>query len=100
MAPDTYTGNIVYTVTSKGVTFALSIEKVKLLCGYTIFTTEHPKLFIFKTAPGKSFVSPPDNILNFDIFTYIMVQKYELLQTRRRVGGSFRRGGRHAVVAN
>lgn len=62
----------VYSLTSDDVTFALIKTVEKQICGYTLFKTEHPKLFIFETSPGNIFKKPqPISVANIDIFTYI-----------------------------
>lgn len=38
----------VYTLTTKGTTFALAAEKEIRICGYKLIQTEHPKLFILE----------------------------------------------------
>lgn len=44
----------VYTVTTKETTFALAKTAEVNLCGYKVIRTEHPKLFILETQPGKA----------------------------------------------
>ncbi|XP_067212969.1 uncharacterized protein [Linepithema humile] len=63
---------VVYAVTTHGTTFALAKTTEVNLCGYRIYHTEHPKLFIFETQQGKAFrtrsKTPVDNL---DIFAYV-----------------------------
>src|SRR5580765_3410146 len=63
---------IIYSLTTQDITFALTKTKEQPLCGYTLFCTEHPKLFIFETKEGTAFVNrgiiPVDNQ---DIFAYM-----------------------------
>lgn len=62
----------VYTVTTKDTTFALAKTTETNLCGYKLYHTEHPKLLIFETQPGKSFQSKTrTSVNNLDIFSYV-----------------------------
>jgi len=63
---------IIYSLTTEDITFALTKTKEQPLCGYTLFRTEHSKLFILETTNGDTFAqrrSIPVN--NLDIFAYI-----------------------------
>lgn len=65
-------GPVLYTVTSKDVTFALTKTDEFTLCGYTIIRTEHPKLLILETSPGRIFKAKTKTpVENLDIFAYI-----------------------------
>jgi hypothetical protein len=48
-------GPTVYTVTTADTTFALTRTTEVNLCGYKLYNTEHPKLLILETQPGKTF---------------------------------------------
>lgn len=62
----------IYTVTTKDTTFALAKTNEFNLCGYKILRTEHPKLFILETQPGRTFkVHSKVSIDNLDIFSYV-----------------------------
>lgn len=62
----------VYTVTTKETTFALAKTTETNLCGYKITRTEHPKLFILETQPGKAFKTQTRiSVDNLDIFSYV-----------------------------
>jgi len=37
---------VVYTLNTRDTTFALTVTKPHIICGYSILGTEHPKLFI------------------------------------------------------
>uniref|UniRef100_A0ABD2W557 Sema domain-containing protein n=1 Tax=Trichogramma kaykai TaxID=54128 RepID=A0ABD2W557_9HYME len=64
--------NKVYTVTTEDITFRLSARKTDNLCGYSIISTEHPKLFIFETVRGRSFArSSAIDPTNLDLFSYV-----------------------------
>ena len=62
----------VFTLNTQDITFALTQTRTHTLCGYTIFGTEHPKLFIFETRSGNTFKSKTStSIDNLDIFAYV-----------------------------
>lgn len=42
-------------VTTRDVTFALTLTSDFALCGYILVRTEHPKLFIMAISPGRTF---------------------------------------------
>lgn len=76
-------GETVYSVTSSDITFALATKHSKILCGYTLIDTEHPKLFILE---GKSeFFNKPQRLdtHNLDLFTY-MNSKFVYLEKHFR----------------
>lgn len=62
----------VYTVTTGETTFALT-EVAKLnLCGYQLIQTEHPRLFVLETQPGRVFKTRTKVAIdNLDIFSYV-----------------------------
>ncbi|XP_067203492.1 uncharacterized protein [Linepithema humile] len=66
------TSSVVYTLTTQDITFALTKTKEQPLCGYTLYRTEHPKLFILETKKGDTLPNrgqiPMDNL---DIFAYM-----------------------------
>lgn len=62
----------IYTLTTQDITFALTLTRPRIICGYTIMETEHPKLFIFETQRGNTFKTKTETpIDNLDIFTYV-----------------------------
>ena len=63
---------IVYSLTTQDITFALNTKSKESVCGYTIIRTEHPKLFIFETVKGDTFaLNKKVSISNLDIFAYV-----------------------------
>lgn len=62
----------VYSLISEDITFAFTASKEQPLCGYTLLTTEHPKLFILETKRGDAFAHHGNiPVGNLDIFTYV-----------------------------
>ncbi|KAI4472910.1 hypothetical protein M0804_015560 [Polistes exclamans] len=61
-----------YTVTEGDTTFALMGKEEHHLCGYSLITTEPPKLFILEKQRGRTFTSgakiTPNNM---DLFAYV-----------------------------
>ena len=47
----------VYSLSTQGVTFALTVKNYESVCGYQVITTEHPKLVIFETSKDTSFAT-------------------------------------------
>lgn len=69
---DIYNPQTIYTVNKGEVTFALNTKSSEYICGYLILKTEHPKLFIFETQLGTSFVKNTKiAISNLDLFAYV-----------------------------
>lgn len=72
----------IYSLTTGEVTFALIARGVKRLCGYELFGTEHPRLFVFETNEYSPFtVKEGVSLSNLDIFIYVnskfvFVEKY------------------------
>lgn len=63
---------VIYTVTTKETTFALTKASDTNLCGYNIINTEHPKLFLLEVNKGQSFKTRSQiSVNNLDIFTYV-----------------------------
>ncbi|XP_048513395.1 uncharacterized protein LOC105693533 [Athalia rosae] len=63
---------VVYSITSQDITFALIKTTEVRICGYSLFKTEHPKLFIFETSQGNTFKTKGTlPIESIDIFTYV-----------------------------
>ncbi|XP_070529907.1 uncharacterized protein [Cardiocondyla obscurior] len=63
---------IVYSLSTKDITFALTKTGEEPLCGYTLTKTEHPKLLILETTKSDSFAQKrPLSVENLDIFTYV-----------------------------
>lgn len=66
------TGPTVYTVTTQDTTFALARTKETNICGYKLYHTEHPKLFIMETKRGDTFRARSRiSVDNLDIFAYV-----------------------------
>ncbi|KAL7296737.1 hypothetical protein TKK_0010150 [Trichogramma kaykai] len=62
----------VYAVTSQDITFGLTARKVESVCGYSVITTEHPRLFIFETVRGESFAKRSHiDASDLDLFSYM-----------------------------
>lgn len=62
----------IYTVTTRETTFALAKTSETNLCGYKIMRTEHPKLCILETSPGRVFKARSKIAIdNLDIFSYV-----------------------------
>lgn len=63
---------IVYSLVTQDITFALTKTKEQPLCGYTLFQTEHPKLFILETTKRDALPHRgPIPMDNLDIFAYM-----------------------------
>ncbi|KYN07828.1 hypothetical protein ALC62_01201 [Cyphomyrmex costatus] len=63
---------VVYSLTTKDITFALSKRSEYNVCGYTLVQTEHPKLLIVETNKNNLFAKfTRISVNNLDIFTYI-----------------------------
>ncbi|KYM93388.1 hypothetical protein ALC62_12483 [Cyphomyrmex costatus] len=66
------TSPVIYTVTAKDTTFALTKAGEMNLCGYRLLRTEHPKLLILEIHPSRTFKSKSKvSVNNLDIFTYV-----------------------------
>jgi len=61
---------IIYSLSTQDVTFALTQVGEEFLCGYTLIKTEHPKLLILELNKGESFVHKRP-LANIDIFAYV-----------------------------
>lgn len=62
----------IYSLSTQDITFALTTIRPHLICGYTVFATEHLRLFILDTQPGRTFKAKSDTpVNNLDIFAYI-----------------------------
>ena len=63
---------IIYTLSTKEITFALTQSNHQVLCGYTLFRTQHPKLFIVQLRKDDSFANKGRiAVENLDIFAYV-----------------------------
>ena len=57
---------------TEDVTFVLAEKTRNPVCSYVFIQTEHPKLLIFETRPGNSFLENKHlEVQNMDIFTYV-----------------------------
>lgn len=62
----------IFTLETQDTTFALTQTRGHTTCGYTLFATEHPKLFIFETEKENTFKTRSKVVVtNLDMFTYI-----------------------------
>lgn len=63
---------IIYTVVTQDITFALTSKERHPVCGYQLIKTEHPKLFILEET-GSAFFNKkkPTSTQDLDLFTYI-----------------------------
>ncbi|KAM0728880.1 hypothetical protein ACS0PU_004234 [Formica fusca] len=61
----------VYSLTTEDTIFALTSKGKYNTCGYSLITTEHPKLLIFETVRGTTVFKKQSGISNLDIFTYM-----------------------------
>jgi hypothetical protein len=62
----------VYALTTREITFTLTKTGEERLCGYTLLSTEHPKLFLLETTRGNTFAPKQKTAVeNLDIFTYV-----------------------------
>ena len=63
---------IIYSLVTQDITFALVAKGRESVCGYTLVKTENPKLVIFETVRGDSFATNKENsVSNLDIFVYV-----------------------------
>lgn len=63
---------IVDSLSTQDITFALAKTGEEPICGYTLIKTEHPKLLILETKRGESFATRRRlSTENLDIFAYI-----------------------------
>ena len=80
---------VVYTVTSRDTTFALTKSGETSVCGYKLFKTEHPKLLVLETQRGRTFKSRSRvSVKDLDMFAYVnskfvYVEKHIKLQLTR-----------------
>ena len=62
----------VYALETQKITFALAIKSKEMLCGFTIWRTEHPKLVIFEQEEGLTLpITNKNSVNDLDIFTYV-----------------------------
>lgn len=63
---------MIYTVSTQDVTFGLTTRRKESVCGYTLIKTKHPRLFIFETQKGNTFVNDRKiSSNNLDLFSYV-----------------------------
>ena len=61
-----------YSLTTEDITFILTEETRKPVCSYVLIQSEHPKLLIFETTPGNTFLENKHlEVQNMDIFKYV-----------------------------
>lgn len=62
----------VYSLTTDEIVFALTTKKQHPICGYALWQTEHPKLFIVETTKENIVkIQKQIPVDNLDIFTYV-----------------------------
>ena len=62
---------VIYSLTTNNdITFVLAQKAMQPVCNYVLVRTEHPKLLIFETTPGNTFLENKQ-LDNMDLFTYI-----------------------------
>ncbi|RLU21202.1 hypothetical protein DMN91_005575 [Ooceraea biroi] len=63
---------IIYSLSTQEITFALTMTGEEHLCGYTLIKTEHPKLLILETKKGESFTTRRRiSAENIDLLAYV-----------------------------
>ena len=63
---------IIYSLVTQDITFALAAKGQQSVCGYTLIKTEHPKLLIFETEKENRFTDTKHiSVSNLDIFAYV-----------------------------
>ena len=69
---DNIQNQVVYSLSTQDITFALASKGKETACGYSLIKTEHPKLLIFETTYGESFaIAKKVSVSNLDIFAYV-----------------------------
>ncbi|XP_039315382.1 uncharacterized protein LOC120359965 [Solenopsis invicta] len=63
---------VIYSLITQDITFALTKTREFPLCGYVLFRTEHPKLFVLETKRGDApSIRKQIPMQNLDIFAYV-----------------------------
>lgn len=62
---------IIYSLVSYDIVFALTSKSVENICGHSIVRTEHPKLMIHESKSGSLFKNTTNSVHNLGIFTYV-----------------------------
>jgi len=62
---------VLYTIASRDIVFALTTTGEYTTCGYTLTRTEHPKLVIFLTTPNGYVFKNHRSSASYDLFTYV-----------------------------
>lgn len=63
---------VVYSLSTQDVMFALTAKGRDNVCGYNVIRTEHPKLVLLETTKGRTFTSNTRmSVDNLDIFAYV-----------------------------
>lgn len=62
---------IVYSLISNDIIFALTSKSLENVCGHVITRTEHPKLMIYESKSGSLFRKSAGSVHNLDIFAYV-----------------------------
>ena len=82
---DNSTNEILYSLTTQDITFILAEKGKFSICQYILARTEHPKLFIFETRQGHTFLyDNGPSVQNMDIFTYVN-SKYIYVERHIRI---------------
>lgn len=62
----------VYSLISEDITFALVTKSTTMVCGYKVYLTEHPRLFVVENGDtGKLPVPKRRDVKNLDLTTYV-----------------------------
>ena len=69
---DNIQNQVVYSLSTQDITFALACKGKETACGYSVIKTEHPKLLLFKTTYGERFaIAKKVSVFILDIFAYV-----------------------------
>lgn len=62
---------LIYSITTDNTIFSLARKNTIVICGHTLYHTEHPKLLIYETSPNVEIFKKQSHVSNLDIFTYM-----------------------------
>ena len=63
---------IIYSLTTDDITFVLAQKAIQPVCNFVLIRTEHPKLLIYETTRGNTFIENKNVLIeNMDLFTYV-----------------------------